>query len=52
MATPTALATLLDVFIATMPYSAVVSTAFAPLVIGILFIAVSSRQAKAKRNRH
>jgi hypothetical protein len=52
VATPTALASLLGVFIATMPYSAVVGTAFAPLVIGVLFIAFSTHQAKAKRNRH
>jgi hypothetical protein len=45
------LASLLDVLIATMPYSAVVSVAFAPLVLGILAAAIISKQAKAKRDR-
>jgi hypothetical protein len=39
------------VFIATMPYSAVVGAVFAPLVIGVLAIAVFARQAK-KRGRY
>jgi len=42
----------LGVFIATMPYSAVVGVAFAPLVLGLLTIAVLSRQAKARRRHH
>jgi hypothetical protein len=37
------------VFIATMSYGAVVGTAFAPLLIGVIFIAVSARRA---RRRH
>ncbi len=37
------------VFIATMPYGAVVGTAYAPLVIGVLAIAVASRQARRRR---
>jgi len=39
------------VFIATMPYSAIVGVAFAPLVLGALTIAAFARQAKARR-RH
>jgi hypothetical protein len=35
--------------LAEMPYGAVVGTAFAPLVIGVIFIAVASRLA---RRRH
>ena len=42
---------MLDVFIATMPYSAIVGVAYAPLVLGCLTIAVYARQAKARR-RH
>ncbi|HEV8623189.1 MAG TPA: hypothetical protein VG034_01915 [Acidimicrobiia bacterium] len=38
-------------FIATMPYSAVVAAAYAPLVVGLLSIAVFARQAKARRRR-
>jgi hypothetical protein len=38
-------------FIATMPYSAVVGVAYAPLVLGLLMIAAFARQAKARR-RH
>jgi hypothetical protein len=36
-------------FIATMPYGAVVGTAYAPLVIGVLSIAVFTRQARRRR---
>jgi len=42
----------LGVFIATMPYSAVVAAAYAPLVLGILAIAAFARQAKARRRHH
>jgi hypothetical protein len=45
------LSSLLAVLIATMPYSAVVGAAFAPLVVGVLAIAVFTRQAK-KRGRY
>jgi hypothetical protein len=38
------------VFIATMPYSAMVVTAFAPLVIGVIFIAVVARQGRRRRH--
>jgi hypothetical protein len=38
------------VYIATMPYGAVVGTAFAPLVIGVIFIAVSARQGRRRRH--
>jgi hypothetical protein len=40
------------VLIATLPYSIVVSAAFAPGIIGILVLAVMSQQGKARRNRH
>jgi len=40
------------VFIATMPYSAVVGVAFAPLILGLLSIAAFARQAKARRRHH
>ena len=49
---PPGLTTLPGVLIATLPYSAVVSLAFAPLVLGVLTTAVLSKQAKAKRDRH
>jgi hypothetical protein len=42
------LTTLLAVYIATMPYSAVVTTAFAPLVVGVLFIAVAARRGRGR----
>jgi hypothetical protein len=40
----------MPVIIATMPYGAVVGTALAPLVIGVIFIAVYSRQARRRRH--
>jgi hypothetical protein len=43
------LTTLLAVYMATMTYSAVVISAFTPLVVGVLFIAVAARRG---RNRH
>ena len=43
--------TLLPVYMVTMPYSAVVSTAFAPLVVGVLFIAAAARRAR-RRGRY
>jgi hypothetical protein len=42
----------LGVFIATMPYSAIVGAAYAPLVLGIISIAAFARRAKSRRGRH
>ena len=44
------LTTLLGVHIATMTYSAVVISAFTPLVVGVLFIAFAAR--RGRRGRH
>lgn len=38
------------VSIAEMPYGAVVGTAFAPLVVGLIFIAVAARQGRRRRH--
>jgi hypothetical protein len=38
------------VFIAEMPYGAMVVTAFAPLVAGMIFIAVSARRARRRQH--
>jgi len=42
----------LEVFTATMPYSAIVTVAYTPLALGLLTIAVFARQAKARRRNH
>jgi hypothetical protein len=39
-------------FVATMPYSAIVGVAYAPLVLGLLTIAAFARQGKARRRHH
>jgi hypothetical protein len=38
------------VFLAEMPYGVMVGTAFAPLIIGIIFIAVAARQGRRRRH--
>jgi hypothetical protein len=40
-----------DVDVATMTYSAVVAVVFAPLVVGVVLIAASSRRARRHRSR-
>jgi hypothetical protein len=42
----------LGVFVATMPYSAIVGVAYAPLVLGLLTIAAFARRAKSRRGHY